>query len=436
MKCIYCNSEEELTSSDIISYAITGAKLTRSFVCKKHNAFTNDAYERRFIADLDFFRNHLGLSTRDGKPIQYAADISVDGTEMYNVKISNREALYLPKGVVTGRDANGNKVIMGPMDKIERISGGKGIPVDVNNLTLHKTVSSISFLGRYALHSVAKMAYEWYCYINNISESRSECDEVIRYILGEENENIVDIIVERNYYSAIDYISDIGTNSLFQYDDIDGYRYVVLNLWNCISYRIRICKSPVDISVGEAMIINMYLYHLDGTSSTSVFAAYSLACKKNITFATILPDNMTIEIWKVIAKRLEGIITSMILSIRILKREVDLIRNKLTRYDEGKIDVAYLLGFEDNRVATTIEIIGELYDNKDEYDMSISFTQNLISILRIENGIVTRNIESKNAFIAALVDMDKNRTLSKYLWEIIHSFDDIYKNEMALQKKS
>ena len=47
MKCIYCNSEAELTSSDIITYAITGAKLTKSFVCKTHNAFTNDNYEKK-----------------------------------------------------------------------------------------------------------------------------------------------------------------------------------------------------------------------------------------------------------------------------------------------------------------------------------------------------------------------------------------------------
>lgn len=26
MKCIYCNAEDELTSSDIITYAITGAR--------------------------------------------------------------------------------------------------------------------------------------------------------------------------------------------------------------------------------------------------------------------------------------------------------------------------------------------------------------------------------------------------------------------------
>ena len=77
MKCIYCNSEVELTSSDIITYAITGAKLTKSFVCKTHNAFTNDNYEKKYVADLDFFRNHLGLTTRDGKPIQYKADISI-----------------------------------------------------------------------------------------------------------------------------------------------------------------------------------------------------------------------------------------------------------------------------------------------------------------------------------------------------------------------
>ena len=76
MKCIYCNAEDELTLSDIITYAITGAKVTKTFVCKAHNSFTNDMYEKKFVADLNFFRNQLGFSTRDGKPIQYIADIS------------------------------------------------------------------------------------------------------------------------------------------------------------------------------------------------------------------------------------------------------------------------------------------------------------------------------------------------------------------------
>ena len=45
-RCIYCNSDD-LSVSDIISYALTGAKLTKRFVCHKHNKFTNDNYEKK-----------------------------------------------------------------------------------------------------------------------------------------------------------------------------------------------------------------------------------------------------------------------------------------------------------------------------------------------------------------------------------------------------
>ena len=79
MKCIYCNAENHLTSSDIITYAITGAKLTKTFVCKEHNGFTNDMYEKKFVDDMNFFRNSLGLLTRDGNSIQYTADVSING---------------------------------------------------------------------------------------------------------------------------------------------------------------------------------------------------------------------------------------------------------------------------------------------------------------------------------------------------------------------
>ena len=40
MKCIYC-------------------KVTKTFVCKTHNSFTTDMYEKKFVADLNFFRNQL-----------------------------------------------------------------------------------------------------------------------------------------------------------------------------------------------------------------------------------------------------------------------------------------------------------------------------------------------------------------------------------------
>lgn len=435
MKCIYCNSEIELTSSDIITYAITGAKLTKSFVCKTHNALTNDNYEKKFVADLDFFRNHLGLTTRDGKPIQYIADISVDGTEMHNVKISNRESLYAPKDVVAGIDENGNKVLMAPMERIEKISKGKAETVDISDVIVHKTIEADSFLGFYALHSIAKMAYEWYCYINGIEEFMEEHNEIVKYILENKDGNFVDIIVDGNYYFAIDQLSEIGTNAFFQYDDIDGYRYVVFDFWKTISYRVRICKSPKNIACDtRALFFELYLYHIDGSKSKTVFGAYSLDRSKKPAFYVIQPQNMTIELWKMFVQRIEKIMSTMILSIYTLKKEVDELSSKLKKYDAGKIDVARLLGFEENNIVTTVDIINQLYCNKDKYDFTKTFNQNLPVILNLDSDIIARTQEEKMEYIKSLVAMDKEKQLSEYIWNGIYAFNEIYENEMNLTK--
>lgn len=243
MKCIYCNSEVELTSSDIITYAITGAKLTRPFVCKTHNSFTNDHYEKKFITDLDFFRNQLGLTTRNGKPIQYKTDLSMGGITLHNVKISNRESIFDPKDVIVGTDKNGNRSLLGPIEKIDKINEGKATKVDCSRVTCSTNVSADSFIGFYATHSVAKMAYEWYCYINGIEEFQPEYKDIVDYILGKTDGDFVGIIIDSSYYVAIDQLSEIGTNAFFQYDDIDGYRYVIFDFWKVIAYKVRICKS-------------------------------------------------------------------------------------------------------------------------------------------------------------------------------------------------
>lgn len=435
MKCIYCNSEIELTSSDIITYAITGAKLTKSFVCKSHNSFTNDNYEKKFVADLDFFRNHLGLTTRDGKPIQYMTDILVDGTEMHNVKISNRESLFAPKDVVAGTDDNGNKILMAPMERIKKISKGKASVVDISDVVVHKTIEADSFLGFHAIHSMAKMAYEWYCYINHIEECKEEYKEIIEYILGNKEGDFVDIIIDGNYYFAIDQLSETGTNAFFQYDDIDGYRYVVFDFWNTISYRVRICKSPIgglrDI---QSLLFELYLYHIDGNKTHTVFGAFSLDSNKKPKFSTIQPQNITVDIWRVFAKRIEKIMSTMILSIQILKREVDELFSKLKKYDAGKIDVARLLGFEENDVVTTIDIISQLYFNKDKYDGTKSFNQNLPIILNLDSNTIAKTQGDKMEFIKSLVAMDKENKLSEYIWNGIYTFNEIYENEMNLTR--
>ncbi len=435
MKCVYCNSEVELTSSDIITYAITGAKLTKSFVCKTHNAFTNDNYEKKFVADLDFFRNQLGLTTRDGKPIQYKADLSIAGTEIHNVKLSDRESLYAPKDVVAGTDIEGNKILMAPMERLEKISKGKVASVNISDVIVHKTVGSNDFIGYHAIHSMAKMAYEWYCYINNIEEYKEEYQEIVDYILGKTEQEVVDIIINGNYYWAIDHLSEIGTNSFFQYDDLDGYRYVVIDFWKTIAYRIRICKSPNDcLKKVRTLPVILYLYHIDGSKTQQVFGVVLLEENKQAYFETIRPQNITADIWRIFASRIGKIMSTMVLSIHILKREVKNLSTKLDKYDAGKIDVTVLLGFEENNIVTTIDILSQLYLNKGKYDMKKTFNQNLPAVLNLDSDTIGRTQEDKKKFVQLLVDKDKDNELSEYIRNGINFFNEIYENEMNLSK--
>lgn len=133
-------------------------------------------------------------------------------------------------------------------------------------------------------------------------------------------------------------------------------------------------------------------------------------------------------------ERIEKIMSTMVLSIRILKREVDNLSSKLKKYDAKKIDVIQLLGFEDSNVVTTVNIISQLYSNKEKYDMKKSFNKNLSIILNIEGDTIVRTQEEKKKFIKFLVAEDKENKLSEYIWNRIYFFNEIYENEINLTK--
>lgn len=431
MKCVYCNSDENLTSSDIITYAITGAKLTKPFVCKTHNAFTNDNYEKKFVSELDFFRYHLGFSTRDGNPIKYKADLTVDGINIKGVTLSNREAFYAPKSVISGKDEQGHKTILGPANRIEKISKGKGKRVNVLNIEMKKTINSDCFFGYYAIRSIAKIAYEWYCYNNQIEEYKDEYEDIVNYILNKTDGDYVDIVVDGNYYYAIDELSETGTNSFFQYDDTDGYRYVVFDFWNTISYRIRISKSPNITPNENHSFFNLFRYHIDGRITKKVFGTFSLGqAKKKQIIKTVNPKKIDGEVSKAFVERINRIMTTLIFSIYSLKKEVDLLSESLKRYDEGKINFSQLTGFEENRIVFTIELITLLYKNREKYDMSKSFNQNKSNFLMMEGETINRTEEDKHKFLRKLSVKDKNKELSDYLWKSIKNFNIIYDKEI------
>ena len=436
MKCIYCNSDTELTSSDIITYAITGAKVKKSFVCHTHNSFTNESYEKKFVSDLDFFRNHLGLTTRDGKLIKYKADITIEGKKVHNIEISNRESLYSSKRVNSGKDDNGNKVLLGSIEKLEKISKEKIPPVDTRDVVLHKTISSDCFIGYHALHSVAKMAYEWYCYSNDIEEYKDEYKEIVNYILGNNDINCVEIIMDNNYYSIIDRLSEIGTNSIFQYDDIDGFRYVVFDLWKTVAYRIKICKSSLTFKdVKNYAPIDVFLYRIDESKSKSHFIVLREAGVLKESFKAISAENITTEVWGYFVNRIEQIMTTFVLSIHNINRQVEIISSKLNKYINNEIGIAELLGFEDDNIEATLKIIDKLYLSKDKYDKTKCFNKNLSMILELDGDTITQTNDQKISFLKELVKKHENDKLSEYIQTRIDNFKEIYQFEEELLTK-
>lgn len=323
---------------------------------------------------------------------------------------------------------------MAPKEKLEKISEREASTVDISDVTLHKTIKKDSFFGSYAVYSIAKMAYELYCYTNNIEEFKEEYKDIVDYILRKNDGDFVDIIIDGDYYYVIDQLSEIGTNAFFQYDDVDGYRYVVFDFWKTIAYRVRICKSPDGTLIKANNTFDLYLYHIDESKSKLKFCNCCFDGKRKSVFATIKLKDVTGDLWREFVDRIGKILSTMVLSINILKREVDDLSSKLKKYDAKEIDMVQLLGFEENRVVTTVEIICQLYFNKDKYDMRKSFNQNLPIILNLKGDTILRTEDEKIKFLKSLEMLDKENKLSEYMWNGINVFNEIYENERNLTK--
>ena len=209
----------------------------------------------------------------------------------------------------------------------------------------------------------------------------------------------------------------------------------MIDFWKTIAYRIRICKTPNDcLKKVQLLPIKLYLYHIDGSKTQEVLGMFLLEENEQTYFKTICTQNITAGIWGIFTNRIGKIMTTMLLSIHILKKEVNTLSAKLDKYDDGKINVPLLLGFEENNIVTTIDILSQLYLNKDKYDMTKTFNQNLPIVLNLDSDTIGRTQEDKKKFVQLLVDKDKNNELSEYIREGINFFNEIYENEKNLLK--
>lgn len=276
-KCIYCNSSEELSVSDIIPDSMTVAKLKMKNVCKTHNNLTNTRFENTFANYYSFFRNRLGyLDRRSGKEIRFKADIYANNSlVLRNCSITSLRTFFESK---VKSDGKGNYHLVGVKPEYTKILNPNiSYKVKINWEEL--------FLSDVAQRTIAKICYEFHCFNNHINQKEERYNDIIAYILETDKklespvEVIDDPIFDNITKSAFNYIE--GAHGLFEYSD-NGKRYVVCSLFGTVWYRTTICddfKSEFEKT--------MRLFLLDGTVSNHVNSSVVVPCSLDGTIGEL-----------------------------------------------------------------------------------------------------------------------------------------------------
>lgn len=428
-KCIYCNSED-LTVSDIISCALTGTKLTRKFVCHEHNSFTNDNFEKAAIAHLEFFRSALGLTERKGTKIKYKADLIIDEISIPNISVSDRASIYDDKKRLFPAEQNGSKVLIGNIDKLKQKKGVKD--EEIETLDMSTTTISVKFSLQQLLASdemlrtVAKIAYEWHCYINNINSFVSEnYQEIVDCILMKKDvSNFVEICVAYDLDVAMSQMCYLGSNGLFEYTGTDGYRYVIFDFWGIILYKIRIYDTHAS-NLNKHNKLELFLYDVDGGKRKIIFESIGL-----LQIESKIPEKAIQANHDAYIKKLEELVSTTVLTIRKMRQLVDELKKALLLYEKDPHDFSRLVDYESNNRVNTIKMLLFLSENRKNYSFDKDFSENIKLIYNIEDTIVT-TVEDKNVYLKELLKLHDQGKLASAIEEGINFFEQIYSNEIA-----
>ena len=428
-KCIYCNSED-LTVSDIISCALTGTKLTRKFVCHEHNSFTNDNFEKAAIAHLEFFRSALGLTERKGTKIKYKADLIIDEISIPNISVSDRASIYDDKKRLFPAEQNGSKVLIGNIDKLKQKKGVKD--EEIETLDMSTTTISVKFSLQQLLASdemlrtVAKIAYEWHCYIHNINSFVSEnYQEIVDCILMKKDvSNFVEICVAYDLDVAMSQMCYLGSNGLFEYTGTDGYRYVIFDFWGIILYKIRIYDTHAS-NLNKHNKLELFLYDVDGGKRKIIFESIGL-----LQIESKIPEKAIQANHDAYIKKLEELVSTTVLTIRKMRQLVDELKKALLLYEKDPHDFSRLVDYESNNRVNTIKMLLFLSENRKNYSFDKDFSENIKLIYNIEDTIVT-TVEDKNVYLKELLKLHDQGKLASAIEEGINFFEQIYSNEIA-----
>ena len=421
MKCIYCNNESDLSVSDIILAALTGAKLRKRFVCRYHNGFTNDHYEKKMIAKLDIYRNQIGLTERDGGPVRYKARVEVDGYVVEEKTVSDIASIVNPKNPFRTKDGTGRTVLIGEAEQLLKIKGASEEKIQTINMGKVE-VSRVDdlrelLISNDVLHAIAKIGYEWHCNHHGVeSYDQGKYKDIVDYILTpDSNSSFVELVVSKFAYALLDSHARTGSNMAFEYDDKDGFTYVIFSLFGVLMYKVRICcHGKTELSVANTNCA--YYYHADGSSEEIQFATMgpnTIASEEPIVGLSRLCMDIKLRFSKLGERDL---------SRAYIESNIERIKQLLPEYKSGKLTLAQLLDFEAQDRVIPVYIVELLYIHQSEYDVNDTFRNNMIRILQTDDRYVFTK-EMKSKVLRRYMDLDQKGDFTTMLDEAIDFFE-------------
>lgn len=427
IKCIYCNTDRNLTESDIIPYVLTGAKLRKKFVCGKHNCFTNDNYEETWSRHLSVFRNRLDFTTRDGEAVPYFCDIEADGILIKNVKMTTYASFFYDKKRLFHSEVNHEKCLIGGVDKLMQVKNfdcTKITELDVAN-GIKQYISfnyNDCFFSNTVLHAVAKIAYEAHCYYNGESGYNDEkYHEIVNFILSPNLEtDIVSIVIEKNTYNLQEQIAGIGDNILFEITECDGYKYVVFGFWGIVIYKIRICRGDTLNRNFNKYIVHLYL--ADGTQKESIFGIVGPQ-----TIRSAAPTIAFEYIKKYMQEKIFALLNEKSFSFHYLKHKCKIYREKIAQLSTGQFSIEEFLDCGNPNVILLLKVFEIIYHNRENYDSTVSFNENMHNMIT-KNFIVANKAEIVQFAVQYKSMYDKGELIPLLLDELDY-FDTISDNE-------
>ncbi|MDW2879544.1 MULTISPECIES: hypothetical protein [Bacillaceae] len=243
-RCIYCNTTEVLTVSDIFPESLTNAKITKKNVCRiRHNNEFGSTFEYDVISKLTFLRNHLDITNKESKYGKYDVTVIIDGVE-YDRKIKNAMELF-NGNIYKSKEGD---YLFGDFEKIKKIAERKGKElkqIDINNKEIELKIGfSLEVLFSLSMRRLAaKIAYEWLCSLNDINERYDDFANIINFIETGNDDNFVSYIANNDVYNAFSEVCESGSHSLIAYEDNDNHLQVLINFFGICIFNVNFGKK-------------------------------------------------------------------------------------------------------------------------------------------------------------------------------------------------